>query len=89
MRAGIGEAFYADILEWRTSAEYSPAERVAIEYAERFALDHTGIEAELFERLHAHFTDAEILDLTFCIARFLGFGRMTEVLGVDVSCPVR
>jgi alkylhydroperoxidase family enzyme len=61
---------------------------VAIEYAERFALDHTSIDEELFDRLRAWFGDAEVLDLTFCAARFLGFGRMTQVLGVDGSCPL-
>lgn len=61
---------------------------MAIEYAERFALDHTSLDQDLFDRLHTWFSDPEILDLTFCAARFLGFGRMTQVLGVDVSCPL-
>jgi hypothetical protein len=34
------------------------------------------------------FDDAEILDLTVCIARHLAFGRITQVLGVDVACPL-
>ena len=61
---------------------------MAIEYAERFALDHTRIDDGLFERLRAVFDDAQILDLTVCIARHLAFGRITQVLGVDVACPL-
>lgn len=82
------ERFYGEIGSYGTSDEYSPAERVAIEYAEKFAQDHLAIDDDLFQRLHQHFDDAEILDLTFVLARHLGFGRMTQVLGLDVSCPV-
>jgi alkylhydroperoxidase family enzyme len=88
VRAGVTERFYEDIEGWRTSPEYSEPERLAIEFAERFALDHLAIDDALFARLGAAFTDAEVLDLAFCTARFLGFGRMTQVLGVDAACPL-
>ena len=87
-REGVTEAFYADIEAWATSPEYRADERIAIEFAERFALDHTAIDDDLFERLRAEFDDAEILDLTVCVARHLAFGRITQVLGLDVSCPL-
>ena len=51
--------------------EYSGAEQVAIEYAERFALDHLSIDDAFFARLQEHFTDADILDLTICIGDFM------------------
>jgi alkylhydroperoxidase family enzyme len=70
------------------SDEYSEAERIAIEYAETFAGNHLALDAAFFKRLHQHFDDAEILDLTVNIARALAFGRMTKVLEVDVACAV-
>lgn len=88
MRAGITERFYDDIERWRESPEYTAQERLAIEFAERFALDHTAIDDALFDRLREEFTDAEVLDVVFCSARHLGFGRMTQVLGFDVACPL-
>ena len=75
--------------EHRDHPEYSDAERVAIEYAERFALDHLAIDDAFFERLRAYFSDADVLDLTICIADFLGFGRLTQVLKLDVECEVK
>jgi hypothetical protein len=42
----------------------------------------------LFVRLGACFTDAEILDLTICVAAFLGLGRLLRVLGIDATCQV-
>jgi hypothetical protein len=38
--------------------------------------------------LRAVFTDPEILDLTLCVAVFLGLGRTLAVLGVDQSCAI-
>ena len=46
------------------------------------------IDEAFYDRLRVHFSDAEILDLTVTIARALAFGRMTKVLGLDVSCAV-
>ena len=84
---GVTEELYAHVAE-HDHPEYSAAEQVAIEYAERFALDHLSIDEAFFDRLHAHFSDADILDLTICIADFMGFGRLTQVLQLDVSCEV-
>ena len=61
---------------------------MAIEYARLFASNHLAINDDLFARLHEHYSDAEILDLSVCTARFLGFGRLTQVLGVDAACAI-
>jgi alkylhydroperoxidase family enzyme len=85
---GVTEDMYAHVAEHRDHEEYSEAECAAIEYAERFALDHLEIDDAFFERLHEHFDDAAILDLTICIADFLAFGRLTEVLRLDQECSL-
>ena len=41
-----------------------------------------------FARLRPLFTDQEVLDLTFYVGRFLAFGRLTHVLGLDDSCDL-
>ena len=60
----------------------SDQERLAVEYAERFAIDHTSIDDAFIERLRAFFTDAEIFDLTICLSAFLGLGRTLRALGI-------
>ena len=85
---GVTEELYAHVADHREHAEYSEAERVAIEYAERFALDHLSIDDEFMARLRAQFSDADVLDLTICIADFLAFGRLTQVLKLDVQCDL-
>ena len=85
---GLTEELYAHVAEYRDHPGYSDRERVAIEYAERFVLDHQHIDDDLFRRLRAVFTDPEVLDLNVCIAVFLGLGRILKVLGVDETCMI-
>jgi alkylhydroperoxidase family enzyme len=84
---GVGEGFYAHVADHGVAGEgserYSEQERLAITYAERFALDHQGIDDAFFEQMRSAFSDAEILDLTICLAAFLGLGRLLRVLGID------
>jgi len=86
---GVDEELYADVADWKTAPQYSDQERLAIEYAERFCLDHRGIDDAFFARLKEHFTDPEILDLTICIGNWVAFGRLTMLLDLDEACEVR
>src|SRR5947207_13941258 len=56
----LTETDYAHVEEWQSHSGYSERERLAIEYAERFALDHHSLDDDFFGRLRAHFSDAEI-----------------------------
>jgi AhpD family alkylhydroperoxidase len=80
--AGVTDDVYAHLSEWRTWPGYTDRQRLAIEFAERFAVDHRAIDDDLFARLRGPFTDAEILDLTLCCAVFVGLGRTLEVLQI-------
>ena len=80
---GVTEDFYRHVGEHDSAGDYSEQERLAIEYAERFALNHLSIDDAFFARLSGSFTDAEILDLTICLAAFLGLGRMLRSLGIN------
>lgn len=87
-RHGVTEEMYAHVADAHDRDDYSPREKLAIEYAERFALDHLNIDDAFFVRLREHFSDAEILDMTICIGDFLAFGRLTQVLKLDQSCTL-
>ena len=78
---GLGEDFYGAIGQPGDDA-LSEQERLAVEYAERFAVDHTSIDDECIQRLRGVFTDPEILDLTICCSAFLGLGRTLHALGI-------
>ena len=80
---GVEEDFYAHVADHATAPQYSDQERLAIAYAERFAVDHLAIDDAFFLQLRNAFTDPEILDLTICLAAFLGLGRLLRTLGID------
>ena len=84
----MGEELYAEVEQWRTADGLSSRERLAAEYAERYALDHRDLDDEFWGRMRAEFTDDEIVELTLCMAQWLGLGRLNQVLGIDVACTI-
>jgi alkylhydroperoxidase family enzyme len=80
--AGVGEGFYAAIAAGDEAGELNERERLAAEFARRFALDHQAMDDDLWVRLRAAFADDELADLTICCGMFLGMGRTLAVIGV-------
>jgi AhpD family alkylhydroperoxidase len=85
---GVTEELYAAVADYHDDDRYSAQEKLAIEFAERFASDHRGIDDDLFERLREHFDDGEIVDLTICCASFVALGRTLQVLGIEETCLI-
>jgi alkylhydroperoxidase family enzyme len=81
-QAGIDDGFYSEIAGWRTSTVLTDRERLAAEFAERFAIDHLAMDDGFWARLRGAFADDEIADLTICCGMFLGMGRTLAVIGV-------
>jgi alkylhydroperoxidase family enzyme len=85
----VTEDDYEHVLDPGGYDGYSERDRLAIEYAERFALDHERIDDAFFVRLRAAgYSDAEILDFTVCIGGWLALGRTLHVLGLDDACRI-
>ncbi len=78
---GVSEDFYCAV-GTDGEGELSAQERLAVEYAERFAVDHTSIDDAFMDQMRGSFTDPEIFDLTICVSAFLGLGRTLRVLGI-------
>jgi alkylhydroperoxidase family enzyme len=54
------------------------------------ATDHHAIDDAFFERLHAHFSEPEILELGMLIGQFIGVGRLLMVLDLEPkTCDVQ
>jgi AhpD family alkylhydroperoxidase len=78
---GLDEEFYRAVGS-PDDGSLAQQERLAVEYAERFAVHHTSIDDQFMARLRECFTDPEILDLTICLSAFLGLGRTLRALGI-------
>lgn len=83
LASGVTEDLYCHLDDYESYDGYTPRQRLAIEYATRFATDHASVDDVFFARLRGVFTDAEILDLTLCFAAYLGLGRALAVLGIE------
>ena len=79
---GVDEGFYGEVSDWRSSTAMNEREKLAAEFAERFALDHQAMDDAFWKRLRAAYADDEIADLTICCGMFLGMGRVLAVIGV-------
>jgi AhpD family alkylhydroperoxidase len=76
------EDFYCHVGTHDADGEFSEQERLAMDYAERFATNHLSIDDAYMAQMRESFSDPEILDLTICLSAFLGLGRTLRVLGI-------
>ena len=68
---------------------FSPAEALALEYADRLATDHHNMDDAFFDRLKEHYSDGQVLELGMMIGQFIGFGRLLAVLDLESKfCPI-
>lgn len=84
-----GPDFYVAVEAWRTSDLLSARERLAAEYAERLDREPGDLpyDEDFWARIHAHYDDAEIVDLTYSIVNWIAGSRFVHGLGLDGSCP--
>jgi alkylhydroperoxidase family enzyme len=75
----------AEVLNWRDSKLFSPAERVALEYAERITYTDRQVDDALFAELKKHFTEAQIVELTAVIALENFRSKFNPTLGVEAQ----
>jgi alkylhydroperoxidase family enzyme len=90
LAAGVDEDLYDHAAVWRTWPGYSDQERIAAEFAERFASDHTGLRDDdgFWDRAREHFSDELMTDLALSCAMWLGMGRMLRTLDIGQSCKI-
>ncbi|MEY2570631.1 MAG: hypothetical protein QOE63_981 [Acidimicrobiaceae bacterium] len=85
---GVDEETLSQVGSAITDGRFSRRDQLVMDFATRFALDHHSMDDVYFAVLREHFDDGEILDITFCVTRFLAFGRLTRVLGLDDVCEL-
>ena len=81
------EPEFADaVTDWRTTDLFDERTRLAAEYAERYALDHHGLDEDFWTRMLGCYSQREAVELTMCLGSWLGFGRLNRVFGLDTVC---
>tara|TARA_B100000900_G_scaffold256809_1_gene218850 strand:- start:78 stop:557 length:480 start_codon:yes stop_codon:yes gene_type:complete len=83
------ENFYSNLLQDDLS-HLNQQESLAVKYAKAMGIEPKQLAKDeaLWSELKEHFSDQEITDLTYCIAGWMGMGRVAHVLGLDQDCAV-
>ncbi len=84
----VPESFYEEVGSRHNWEGLSERERLAAEFAERYATDHLRMDDAFWARLHASFTDDELVDLALCVGSWLALGRFNQVFDIDGACRV-
>ena len=84
----VEDGFDEAVEAWRTTDAFDDRTRLAAEYAERYALDHHGLDDDFWGRMKAAYTDNEIVELSMCLGSWIAFGRLNHVLGLDSACTL-
>ena len=75
--AGETEQRRYELNAWRETPFYSERERAALEWTEALTLiSQTHAPDDVFERVSAHFSEKEIVDLTYAIATINAWNRL-------------
>ncbi|MBA4020985.1 MAG: carboxymuconolactone decarboxylase [Gordonia sp.] len=82
----VEATFDEAVQNWRTTDAFDDRTRMAAEYAERYALDHHGLDADFWSRMTAAYSQTHIVELSMCLGSWLAFGRLNHVLGIDSVC---
>jgi alkylhydroperoxidase family enzyme len=80
--AGLAEGKYDELLNFESSESYSEREKAALAYAEAIVWTGEADEA-LWERLYAHFNEAELVELGCMIGLTLGQQSWLRLLNID------
>jgi alkylhydroperoxidase family enzyme len=79
---GATEAQVDEILEFESSDRFDERERAALEWAMAIAWDPILATGDLWERLHRHFTEPQLVELGHFIALTLGQQRFLKTLDI-------
>ena len=88
MQQGMDDELYNAVGRYYEVDDFTEREKLAIEFGERFAIDHTNIDDEFWQRCSEHFSDAEMLELTVVAGFCVGMGRAFQVLDIAVDFDV-
>ncbi|MBI3007622.1 MAG: carboxymuconolactone decarboxylase family protein [candidate division NC10 bacterium] len=67
VKAGIPEDKLAALASYKESPHFTEREKAALEYSEQITRDDREVSDECFSRLRQHFSQPEIVELTFII----------------------
>lgn len=81
--AGLTEDMVDLIRDGYERSALSDRQKVVLRYTDTYLTDPGGIDDDLRARMAAHFSSAEIVELTLALAMFLGMAKVLISLGTE------
>ncbi len=67
---------------YKTSPLFTEAERALLDLTVQIGVDANRVSKELWERLHAHFTEPQIVEAVYVITQYIAISKFGDALGV-------
>jgi alkylhydroperoxidase family enzyme len=83
VQEGVTDSVVAALHDYESSPEFTPREKLALQFAEFMAISHHQIDDHFFQKLRQEFNAAEIIELGIMIGLFIGYGRLLAVLDLE------
>jgi uncharacterized peroxidase-related enzyme len=82
---GISEAGVAKLLDYKDHPELDEVDKLVVEYAIAVTNDWNSTRDEMFVRLRQHFTEAQIVEMTWRTALCGAFNRFNDILQLEIE----
>ncbi len=86
-RLGISEEKIADIGDdkYRTSEHFTDAEKALLDLTVQIGEDANRLSQDLWTRLHANFTEPQIVEACYVITQYIAISKFGDALGVELE----
>ena len=84
---GVTEDLVCSLEKPMEADNLSEAEKVAIRYGEMFATNHLQIDADYYDLMRLHFSEAQIVELGVFVAWCVGLGRLAATWDMVEELP--
>ena len=86
-RLGIAEDKIADIGgdRYQSSPHFTDAEKTLLELTVQIGVDANQVSDSLWERLHQHFTEPQIVEAVYVITQYIAISKFGDALGVELE----
>ena len=86
-RLGISEEKIADIGDdrYKTSKHFTDAEKTLMDLTVQIGVDANRLSKDLWDRLHKHFTEPQIVEAVFTITQYIAISKFGDALGVALE----
>jgi AhpD family alkylhydroperoxidase len=84
-KSGIPADTLRELGHWRSSAQFDDLDKLVLEYAEAMTRTPVEVSDELFARLRAHFSEAQVVELTAAVALENFRSKFNVALGIEAQ----